>query len=941
MLASPTSTAGSTCKSFNDNNNDVPITQAHHRHPRPVSTTTLNPCWTRLTEGYLHAGIRRLVVCVGTWSATYPLTTVIVTCVTSLALLMIGFVTNFQLELNQLHFVTPTNSLPDVHSQWIQNTGPPSQRSGFPNVRVFYLNVHNHGDNVLHAQAMQVALEAMEALQSTKNYQELCQTCKYCTPSDKTMLFDGSSYCRISSVTQFWNHSLATFLEETQTKALGGNEDAYIRHLVSNPTYPDGTPVYHEAILGKYEGYNITSGEDVDYTNAPPLSLATLMDMYTSENNNKKDRSLATLIDVYTAEDDDFQDANDNATLLEVFTANDDDVADGANDQNDTTATALPDLADDDKEANNMDETTTSTSADLEVRLTSAQCLAIKLDIPDVGTATDDFESDALERLSKLQAKYQSNDSTATDSVVPVAVQLEYFTMNGYQYEMMRAMFMDFPLVAVLIVVMVAFAMLIFSDRHDRVQSRGMVGLYSFTTIGLSLFTGYGIMWCIGVPLTTVATLIPFVVCGVGLDDTFIITGTYFRLLREEGIAAAAAGAVVEKGDQLPSNNDNKKDTAITAIASSRKEQQQATTLRIVQTTLNEVAVSITMTTVTTLIAFITGGTSRIPAVRWLCWYAAISLFVVYLYQITCFIALLVLDQRRVEANRKDLCIWMVINDDADSDADEEISEEEKVQDKSSTTSTPPSQLGVCNDDHVENTDPDHAQEEDKECKSPPEHACDRKKEITDDTIEVTVTKDDDIEEEGEEEARDRGSTSMPPSQLDAGDDDENNNQDQGQDEDKESESLPDACDKKKEITDLTVEVTLTKDDDMDEEDLLVENKSSESLSTAAATKATETLKARPSAKHLEKSFPERLMAWYADRLLKPVSKIIVLVVFAIYFGGTVYSTTLLHQEFNIEDYIPDDSFMTSSMRAYNAYSSYLIYIEVYFRYVFVAGEQK
>lgn len=75
-------------------------------------------------------------------------------------------------------------------------------------------------------------------------------------------------------------------------------------------------------------------------------------------------------------------------------------------------------------------------------------------------------------------------------------------------------------------------------------------------------------------------------------------------------------------------------------------------------------------------------------------------------------------------------------------------------------------------------------------------------------------------------------------------------------------------------------------------------------------------------------------MGWYADRLLKPTSKVIVLVVFALYFAGTVYSTTLLRQDFNVEDYIPEDSYMATSMRAYEDYSTYLMYIEVYFRNV-------
>ena len=238
----------------------------HTQQQRP-SSETINPCWTKLTEGYLHAGIRRVVVCLGTLSATHPLTTVVLTCLVSLALLVIGYFSNFQLELNQLHFVTPTDSLPDIHSNWILNAGTPA--SGFPNVRVFYLNIHNKGANVLNAQAMEAALEAMEVLQTTTNYNQLCQTCSQCSESDRDMLFDGTSYCRISSVTQFWDHSHDTFIANATSAGVGVGDtgddgDDYVRQMVSHPTYPDGTPVYHEAILGKYEGYNTTSGETIN-----------------------------------------------------------------------------------------------------------------------------------------------------------------------------------------------------------------------------------------------------------------------------------------------------------------------------------------------------------------------------------------------------------------------------------------------------------------------------------------------------------------------------------------------------------------------------------------------------------------------------------------------------------------------------------------------------
>lgn len=55
--------------------------------------------------------------------------------------------------------------------------------------------------------------------------------------------------------------------------------------------------------------------------------------------------------------------------------------------------------------------------------------------------------------------------------------------------------------------------------------------------------------------------------------------------------------------------------------------------------------------------------------------------------------------------------------------------------------------------------------------------------------------------------------------------------------------------------------------------------------------------------------FTQRIMRWYASQLLRPKVKILVLVVFAGLFGWSVWRTTLLTQAFNVEDYVPADSY--------------------------------
>lgn len=64
---------------------------------------------------------------------------------------------------------------------------------------------------------------------------------------------------------------------------------------------------------------------------------------------------------------------------------------------------------------------------------------------------------------------------------------------------------------------------------------------------------------------------------------------------------------------------------------------------------------SITMTTMTDLVAFAVSTVSDFPAVHLFCVYAALSIFFAYFMLITLFVALLTADIHRVEAGKRDL----------------------------------------------------------------------------------------------------------------------------------------------------------------------------------------------------------------------------------------------------------------------------------------------
>ena len=67
---------------------------------------------------------------------------------------------------------------------------------------------------------------------------------------------------------------------------------------------------------------------------------------------------------------------------------------------------------------------------------------------------------------------------------------------------MTRAIVNDVPLVPLVFVIMSVFCVVVFF-RRDRLYSRSMLGFCGVLGVLLSLFTGYGLMFIAGVPLTS------------------------------------------------------------------------------------------------------------------------------------------------------------------------------------------------------------------------------------------------------------------------------------------------------------------------------------------------------------------------------------------------------------------------------------------------------
>jgi len=223
----------------------------------------------------------------------------------------------------------------------------------------------------------------------------------------------------------------------------------------------------------------------------------------------------------------------------------------------------------------------------------------------------DEFEKDISGVLSKIRKEWEADGNEW---------RLEYILNSSIENEMKRTIDKDIPLLVLAFIMMFVLCALYFAKR-DPVQSQSIIGIGAVLSIVLSLMAVFGFLFSVGVPYTAMTQLIPFILAGIGLDDAFIITGAF-----------------------------------------SRTDPNMEMVNRVSET-MDQIGISIFLSTTSTFLAFMLGSTTKIPAVRWFCYYAALCVMIDFVFQISFFISFLVYDQRRIDAKRCDiLCCLKLTN---------------------------------------------------------------------------------------------------------------------------------------------------------------------------------------------------------------------------------------------------------------------------------------
>uniref|UniRef100_A0A8C2S031 Patched domain-containing protein 3 n=1 Tax=Capra hircus TaxID=9925 RepID=A0A8C2S031_CAPHI len=145
------------------------------------------------------------------------------------------------------------------------------------------------------------------------------------------------------------------------------------------------------------------------------------------------------------------------------------------------------------------------------------------------------------------------------------------------------------------------------THRCDCVRNKMWVAVFGVVSAGLAVVSSFGLMLYVGVPFVLIVANSPFLILGVGVDDMFIMISAWQKTSLADSVSERMSDAY------------------------------------------SQVAVSITITTLTNVLAFYTGVMSSFRSVQYFCIYTGTTLLFCYFYSITCFGACMALDGKREE----------------------------------------------------------------------------------------------------------------------------------------------------------------------------------------------------------------------------------------------------------------------------------------------------
>ena len=238
------------------------------------------------------------------------------------------------------------------------------------------------------------------------------------------------------------------------------------------------------------------------------------------------------------------------------------------------------------------------------------------LDEDEIQAATE-WEKVFVDYMGKVAADPANSD-----------LRITYLTESSIELELARGSTADLVTIAISYLVMFLYVSIALgkftSWRRIVVDTKFTLGVAGVLICIASVLVSVGIFSMAGIKTSLIiAEVIPFLVLAVGVDNIFIMVNTFEALDKSTPIVDRCAA------------------------------------------TMSEIGPSITLSATSESVAFLLGTIVTMPAVNSFAAYSAVAVFVDFLLQITCFLALVAIDARRKENNRADCapCVKVKVDD--------------------------------------------------------------------------------------------------------------------------------------------------------------------------------------------------------------------------------------------------------------------------------------
>ncbi|GMH53979.1 hypothetical protein TrST_g11911 [Triparma strigata] len=193
------------------------------------------------------------------------------------------------------------------------------------------------------------------------------------------------------------------------------------------------------------------------------------------------------------------------------------------------------------------------------------------------------------------------------------------FAERSFSDEFGGAIGGDIVLMNIGFLIIIMYLYLNLGKVGDRIGSRFALSMMSVLAIGLAIAASMGVSQLCGWPYTPVHSVLPFVLLGLGVDDSFVIMNSFVQTDPSADLKVRMKEAMSHAG------------------------------------------VSITVTSLTDFVAFIISTSTSLPALASFCFYAATGILFLFLFQCIIFGAYVVIDARRQKARRMDCCCCFTV----------------------------------------------------------------------------------------------------------------------------------------------------------------------------------------------------------------------------------------------------------------------------------------